>query len=144
MTNLARYNPTRALFHSDFDRFLENFFPNTGHSNGNTTPWRPRVELAETESTFMVTVDLPGIAKEDVTINFENDVLTVSGERTQTRDSENTTYYRSERFYGSFSRSFSFPKGVDVNGIQANFENGVLTITVPKSDDVKPRKIEIA
>lgn len=144
MTNLARYTPTRALFHTDFDRFLENFFPNAGQAQGQTAPWRPRVELAETESTFMITLDLPGIVKEDVTINFENDVLTVSGERVQTRDNENTTYFRSERFYGNFSRSFSFPKGVDVNGIQAGFENGVLTITVPKSDDVKPRKIEIA
>ncbi len=144
MTKLARYNPSRALFHSDFDRFIENFFPNVAHAAGEATPWQPRVELSENKSAYVVSADLPGIAKEDVTINFENNVLTISGERVEAKEDEGTTYFRSERVYGSFSRSFTFPKGIDVNNIHAAFENGVLTISIPKSKEVMPRKIEIA
>ncbi len=144
MTKLVRYSPfgVRSPLWNDWNRFFDEFLPVNTESDTPTT-WTPRVDLSETESDFVIALDLPGLKKEDVTINFESDMLTISGERREESTREDVNYYRTERFYGRFSRSFTFPKSVDIDKIDAGFEDGVLTIKVPKAAESKPRKIQI-
>ncbi|HEY5564167.1 MAG TPA: Hsp20/alpha crystallin family protein [Rhodothermia bacterium] len=145
MTKLVRYSPfgVRSPLFTDWNRFFDEFLPVNTESDTPTT-WTPRVDLSETESEFRILLDLPGMKKDDVTINFESDMLTISGERRDETSREDANYYRTERFYGRFSRSFTFPKAVEIDAIGAAFEDGVLTVKVPKAAESKPRKITIS
>ena len=106
-------------------------------------PWQPLVDIVETEQAYEVRAELPGIAREDVQLSIEDNVLTLSGERKLEKDVNKESYHRIERAYGTFSRSFALPAQVDTQGIQASFKDGVLSIAVPKAEQVKPRKISI-
>jgi HSP20 family protein len=145
MTKLIRYAPNahRSPFALDLNRILGDAFPFEG-TNESPSTWKPLVDVAETDSEFVITADLPGIVKDDVAINFEDDTLTITGERKQDSSDESTNYYRTERVHGRFSRSFTFPKGIKIDKISAKFDNGVLHVNVPKSAESKPRKIKIA
>jgi HSP20 family protein len=111
---------------------------------------RPAVDISETESAVRVTVELPGLAKEDVKITVEDGVLSISGEKrfeeeapAEGKGRKDRTYHRIERFYGAFQRSLTLPRGVDANAAEASFQNGVLTIELPKTEEVKPRTLRI-
>jgi HSP20 family protein len=145
MTKLVHYSPygVRSPLWNNWNRLFDEFLPVNPETETPAT-WTPRVDLLETESDFRIAIDLPGMKKDDVVINFESDVLTISGERREESAQEDVNYYRTERFYGRFSRSFTFPKSVDIEGILAAFEDGVLTVKVPKAAESKPRKIQIA
>jgi HSP20 family protein len=107
--------------------------------------WNPAVEIAETPEEFTVTAELPGLVAKDVTADFEDGMLTIKGEKTETKtEKEDKKYYVWERSYGSFERSFSFPMGVDQDKIKASFENGVLTVTLPKTKEAKASGKKIA
>ena len=108
-----------------------------------TDSWLPAVDIRETEDTFEFTAELPGLTKDDVNITVENKVLTLTGERKWDEEETKNSYHRVERAYGSFSRSFTLPGTVDADRVGAKFENGLLTISVPKAEEVKPRQIEI-
>jgi HSP20 family protein len=135
--------------------FVDRFF-NDGSFNGlsnrptELTPtnrtWLPPVDIVETEESFVATADLPGLTKEDIDISLENNLLTVSGERRyeKSTDGDEGKFRRVERAYGSFRRSFNLPTGVDVQKVQAQFEHGVLILTMPKAEVAKSRKIAIA
>ena len=144
MTKIVRYAPgaRRSPFMMDLNRLFGEALP---FEDANESPvnWKPLVDIAETESEFILTADLPGITKEDVSVSFEDDTLTVTGERKQESTTEETNYYRTERAYGRFSRSFTFPKGIKADKIEAKFDNGVLQVSVPKTADSKPRKIKV-
>ena len=144
MTKIVRYAPAahRSPFMMDLNRLFGEAFPfqDTDESPVN---WKPLVDIAEMESEFIVTADLPGITKEDVSVSFEDDTLTITGERKQESTTEETSFYRTERAYGRFSRSFTFPKGIKTDKITAKFDNGVLHVSVPKTADSKPRKIKV-
>ena len=107
--------------------------------------WMPAVNVSETAEELTLVADLPGIEEEDLSIELENNVLTVSGEKKEVRSEgdEERRYHVWERRFGSFSRSFTLPRSVDGSKILAGFENGVLTITLPKVAEAKGRKIEI-
>ncbi|HUF10842.1 MAG TPA: Hsp20/alpha crystallin family protein [Rhodothermales bacterium] len=145
MTKLVRYSPfgVRSPLFTDWNRFFDEFLPVNTESD-TPTAWTPRVDLSETESEFRILLDLPGMKKDDVTINFESDMLTITGERREENSREDVNYYRTERFFGRFSRSFTFPKAVEIDSISAVFEDGVLTVKVPKAAESKPRKITIS
>ncbi|HEX9660365.1 MAG TPA: Hsp20/alpha crystallin family protein [Rhodothermales bacterium] len=145
MTKLVRYSPfgVRSPLFTDWNRFFDEFLPVNTESD-TPTAWTPRGDLSETESEFRILLDLPGMKKDDVTINFESDMLTISGERREVNSREDVNYYRTERFFGRFSRSFTFPKAVEIDSISAVFEDGVLTVKVPKAAESKPRKITIS
>lgn len=114
--------------------------PANGHS---VTSWSPALDTAETEQAYIVSVDLPGVKAGDVDVHFERNTLTIKGTRgAQTSDSEPRPFIR-ERVFGSFARSLRFPQHVEGDRISAAFSNGVLTVTVPKSESTKPRKVEI-
>ena len=106
--------------------------------------WKPAVDVHEEDEAFVLAVDLPGMGKDAVDINVEDQILSISGERKFDEKSEKDSYRRLERGYGKFTRSFSLPTNVDSAKVEAKFSNGVLTVTVPKSDAARSRRIEIA
>ncbi len=137
----------RDPFHGLFDRMFENvwndsdFVPDgeTGHRT-----WLPAVDIFENDDAFVATADLPGLKKGDIDISIEDNVLTVSGERKFEQSEEEGTFRRVERSYGTFRRSFTLPRGVDSAKVEARFEDGVLTLTLPKSEMAKSRKITVS
>ena len=106
--------------------------------------WNPAVEIAETPEEFTVTAELPGMIAKDVTADFEDGVLTIKGEKTETKSEKDKKFYVWERSYGSFERSFTFPSGVEQDKIKASFENGVLTVSLPKAKETKANGKKIA
>lgn len=105
--------------------------------------WLPAVDIRESDDTYEFTAELPGLSKDDVTITVEEKVLTLAGERKFEENEDKNSYHRVERTYGSFSRSFTLPNAVDSEKVAAKFENGLLTISVPKAEETKPRTIKI-
>jgi HSP20 family protein len=106
--------------------------------------WAPAVDILETEDKLVISADMPGLDREQVEITLENHVLTLRGERKFERDEERDNYHRIERTYGSFSRSFRLPNNVDTTAAKATFDNGILNIELPKSEETKPKKLEIS
>lgn len=105
--------------------------------------WVPQFDLVETADHYVVHADLPGLAQDDVTIEVEDRVLTISGERAATTTTEDARALRVERAGGTFRRQLTLPDGVDADGITATFEHGVLTVSVPKPVAIAPRRVEI-
>jgi HSP20 family protein len=105
--------------------------------------WVPPLDVRESESAFVVTVDLPGLNPEDVEVMLEDGVLTVRGEREFRHDEEQTQFHRIERNYGSFARSIRLPRVADTERVEASFDKGVLTIEVAKREEAKPRSITV-
>ncbi len=108
-----------------------------------TGDWAPRVDIAETNKEFSITAEIPGVEKGDVRIKVDNGVLTIRGERKQEKEEKDKKFHRIERFYGSFTRSFTLPDNVDESRIEASFKDGMLTLSVPKTEESKPKTIEI-
>jgi HSP20 family protein len=94
--------------------------------------WHPRVDISENDGQYLVKADIPGVAKEDIKITVDNDVLTIQGERKQEQEEENKHFHRVERFYGSFIRSFTLPDDADAPALKAAAQEGQLTVTIPK------------
>lgn len=129
------------------DRFFHDFAPAQAAVNSEAPRgFKPPVDIVEKDNAFFATVDLPGLKKEDIEISLDEGVLTLKGERKleAVASDEAKTYRRIERAYGAFSRSFTLPQGVDLAAIEASFADGVLTLTLPKSEAAKARKIAIA
>jgi len=118
----------------------------TGWPVGNgvsTSAWLPSVDVFEDKESLKIVAELPGLKPEDVKITLENSTLTLRGEKKQVAEEKTERVHRYERSYGSFERSFSLPNTVDVEKVEAGFENGVLTITLPKAEKAKPREIAV-
>ncbi len=109
------------------------------------TTWSPAVDVRESDNDFIVTAELPGLAKDDVDITVENGVLSLSGAKKEEREegTADSGRYVLERRYGRFRRSFSLPRGVDADNVSAKFSDGILTVTLPKAAAAKPRQIKI-
>jgi HSP20 family protein len=105
--------------------------------------WTPAVDITEDEREYLIVAELPQIAKEDVSVVVENDSLVIKGERRLESDHSDKKVHRIERSYGSFYRSFSLPEDADGNGVTANFKDGVLRVSLPKSEEKKPKQIEV-
>lgn len=112
--------------------------------NGDAQAWTPAVEVRETADAIEVTAELAGVKKDDVHIDYEDGVLTIRGEKSYERTSEDERRHVHERRYGSFARAFTLPREVEVDSISASFDAGVLTVRVPKAERAKGRRIEIA
>lgn len=105
--------------------------------------WSPSVSVYDKNGAIMVEAELPGVDKKDISVRVDNGVLTLSGERRQEKETKEDDYYRCERSYGVFNRSFSLPTTVEPGKIKADFEDGVLTLTVPKSKTAKGKQVKI-
>lgn len=112
-------------------------------ANGGSASWVPALDASETEQSYLVSVDLPGLSREQVEVNFEKDTLTIHGERAAAQGNGTTRVFFRERAAGRFQRSLRFPQHVEGDKITAEFSNGVLTVTVPKVEAAKARKIEV-
>ena len=147
MTNLIRFTPNTELrrMQREFDRVFNDFFPvpHASHATKATT-WAPRVDISETEDGYQIIADLPGLNKEDISINFHDGTLTISGERKAETKEEGKNYVRVERSTGEFYRSFTIPTAIQFDRIVANYKDGVLQVEVPKAEEVKPMKVKIS
>jgi HSP20 family protein len=145
MTNtVTRWNPSQlAGAREPLFRLFDTFF-NEGGEDLATRTWTPPVDIQETDDSYRIQAELPGMQKEDIQITLENNVLRLSGERKFEKEVKKENFHRIERTYGTFSRSFALPTQVSSDKVEAKFDNGVLTITVPKAEQAKPRHISIA
>lgn len=109
----------------------------------NLTPWAPEVDIYETENELVVKADLPDVNPQDLDIRVENNILTIRGERKFDKKVNEDNYLRIERSYGSFSRSFSLANSVKSEAIKADYQNGVLTLSIPKREEAKPKQIKV-
>jgi len=143
---LVRWEPVRELnsLQSEMNRLFNTFFdtPPTG-GNGGPRRFIPSMDLAETDTHYVLKADLPGVAEEDVSIELDDNVLTVSGERKVEQEEKREGFHRVERSFGRFRRSLKLPDGVDADAIAATFDKGVLEIRIPKPEARKPRRVEI-
>ena len=119
----------------ELHRRLEN---NGGHPN-----YRPAVDIFEDGEAIHLAVDLPGIKREDIHVNVEKNLLTITGERVPAQNAENQNFHRVERAHGTFTRSFSLPETIDSGAIEAQLRDGVLNLRLTKRAEVKPRQIEV-
>ena len=146
---LIRWEPVAELgtIQNEMNRLFNNFFDApTGRGNGGgnqSRRWIPAMDLVETDDHYVLRADLPGLSDEDVNVQLEDNVLTISGERKTEQHTEQEGYYRLERASGAFSRSLTLPDGVDPDSVQAHFDRGVLEITIPKPEQKKPRQVQI-
>ena len=129
--------PTRNLF----DNFFEGW--NVPSLFGEEKTWVPAFDIAETEKDYIITAEVPGIEAKDLDVTFTEGVLTVKGEKKQEKEDKGEDYHHIERHYGSFHRSFRIPGKVQVDKIDSNFKDGVLKLTLPKSEESETKKIEV-
>jgi HSP20 family protein len=139
---LVRWEPVRELssLQSEMNRVFSTFFDDNG---GSTRRWAPAMDLVERDDHLVLTADLPGLSEDDVRIEVQDNVLTVSGDRKAEHEEKREGYYRMERAYGSFSRSVTLPEGIDADRIDASFDKGVLEVRIPKPEERKPHRIAI-
>lgn len=136
--SLIRWQPRRSFaLQREIDNLLDTW---TGYGTG----WHPRVDVTESEHEFTVTAELPGLSKKDIAVTLEDNVLTIEGERKHEDEQKDKQFYRRERAYGTFKRSFGLGTEVDADKIAANYKDGILILTLPKSETAKPRQIEVA
>ncbi len=149
---LTRWRPQRDLlgFQDELTRMFNRFFdtdllaPFQDDGEGLTrSTWYPAVDIAEEDDAFIVTAELPGLKKKDIHVSYQDGMLTLEGERKRESKIKEENYHRVERSYGKFSRNFQLPSGVQADKIDAKFSDGILTITVPKAEEAKPKEIEV-
>jgi len=145
---LIRWEPARELqsVQSEINRLFNTLFdtPTASTQDGIVRRWIPATDLVETDNDFVLRADLPGLTENDVKIELQDNVLTISGERKTEHEQRKDGYYRIERASGTFARSLTLPEGVDPQAVTASFERGVLEVHVPKPQARKPQTIEIA
>ena len=142
---LVKWNPTRSLM-TDFDRIFDSMFTHDLPRFSSVKSWIPAVDVNETETEFLLSADIPGLDKKDVSIDIHDGVITIEGERAIDNEKSSDGYRIRERQLGSFNRSFRLPDNVNEDKVAAKFKNGVLTVTLPKTKEILPegRKIKIS
>lgn len=143
MNTLNRWDPFREMltFRNMVDRMFDDQFGRLTEGTGNE--WNLALDVSEADEGFVVKASLPGIKPEDVNITFENNVLTIQGETRDEQETKDQRYYLRERRYGTFSRSIQVPATIKADAIEAHYENGVLTLHLPKAEEAKPKRIAI-
>ena len=144
---IVRYDPFRDLrtLQEEVNRlFSSNLTPSFGEEGIGRGAWNPNVDIYENKDQIVLEAELPGMNREDFELTVENNVITLRGERRFEKKDDADNYHRVERAYGSFSRSFTLPQVVSGDGATAEYRNGVLRVTLPKREEAKARRIEIA
>lgn len=145
---LIRWEPISELntLQNEMNRLFNTFFdqpPATGRGGASGRRWIPAMDLVETKDHYVLRADLPGLSDEEVNIQLQDNVLTISGERTAEHETQQEGYYRLERAFGGFSRSLTLPDGIDPDAVHAQFDRGVLELRIPKPEQKKPRQVQI-
>ena len=141
------WNPARQLsnLRDELDRWFEDPFSGFGElTQPFLSGWMPAMDLYEDKDNFVLKAELPGMKKEDIDISLHEGVLTVSGERKREQTHEKEEAYRSERFFGRFHRTISLPRAVAADKVVAHYKDGMLSVTLPKSEEAKPKQIPIS
>lgn len=140
---MVRWEPSRELeaFQTDMNRLFDSFF--RSGSNSTVRRWAPATDLTEDGNDLVLRLALPGLSDEDVAVEVEGNVLTVSGERRDERETKEGSAYRLERSFGKFSRSFTLPEGTDPDAIEGGIDKGVLELRIPKPTEKQPRRVEL-
>lgn len=141
MAKIIRWNPYREMYNlvNSMDRLVDSNF----YVSNRPQRWGLALDVAENEDEYLVKASLPGINPDDVEITLDKNVLTISGEFEKEDETEERRYHMRERRYGSFCRSLSLPNTVNVDDIQASYEAGVLTLSLPKAEEAKPKRIAV-
>ena len=144
--SLLRHNPWSLFDQLQHEMHRSSGYPAKTEDNGDvvTSDWAPAVDIKEEDKQFILVADIPGVAPEDIDIHMENGILTIKGERDTEKKTEREGYKRIEREHGVFYRRFTMPEGVNADAIDAKTDNGVLTVTIPKQEQVQARKIKVS
>jgi HSP20 family protein len=144
MRTLTRWEPFRGVptVQDQINRIFEDLTLR-GADDSSLTTWSPAVDIYETEHELVVKADVPDVDEKDLDVRVENNILTIHGERKFEKKVNEDNYLRVERAYGSFSRSFSLANTVNTDAIKAEYRNGVLTLTIPKREEAKPKQIKV-
>jgi HSP20 family protein len=141
---LIRWDPSREI-----DDMFERYTKAVGQPRAGsqeviaTGDWAPRVDIAETDKAFEIKAEIPEVNKEDVKVTVDNGVLTIRGERKQEKEEKGKKFHRVELYYGIFTRSFTLPDNVDETKVTASFKDGMLNLQIPKTEEAKPKAIEV-
>ena len=144
MRTIARWEPFRGVttLQDQINRLFNDTFERSS-DDSSLSAWAPAVDIYETEHELVVKADLPDVDPKDLDIRVENNILTIRGERKFEKKVNEENYLRIERSYGSFARSFTLANTVNSEAIKADYQNGVLTLTVPKREEAKPKQIKV-
>jgi len=142
---LVRFNPARraAHFGTDFDRLINNFFGTTAEDQEIYGGLRPVVNMEETNDDYQISIELPGMKKDEVKLTFHDGTLSISGEKKAGEEVKDGKYHRFERRYGKFCRNIDIPSNIVSDKISAEYLDGVLNVTLPKTEEVKPKEIQV-
>ncbi|MCW2999371.1 MAG: Hsp20/alpha crystallin family protein [Solirubrobacterales bacterium] len=144
---LIRWEPAREInsLQTEMNRLFSTFFQDApGATAEAARRWIPPMDLVETDTHFLLKADLPGMGQDQVSVELEGEVLTISGERRADHEATEGGFVRLERASGAFRRSLTLPEGVDPDGVQASVADGVLEVRIPKPEERRPRRVEIA
>ena len=146
MNALTKWNPFREL--EEIQSRLSSLFGRTplkglGEETMTVSEWAPLVDITEDEKEYLIKAELPEVKKEDVKVTVENGTLSITGERKFEKEEKGKKYHRVERAYGSFMRSFTLPEGTTGDKVSAEFKDGVLKVHLPKSEEAKPKSIDV-
>lgn len=140
---ITRFNrPESDLMSKRFSDIMDEFFNDAVKTRRNS--FVPSIDVSETEDQFLISAELPGMNKEDIDISLENNRLSISGERSFEKEDKGKKFHRVESSYGSFERSFQLPDNIDEESISAKYENGLLNISIDKSEEEVKKQIEIS
>jgi len=146
--NLVKWDPFREM--EDVSNRLNRIFgrPLVRAESGNEmlamADWAPSVDISETDTAYLVKTEIPGVKKEDVKVTIQDGMLTIQGERKMEKEEKDKKFHRIERSYGSFMRSFRVPEDADENSVKAEFKDGMLNVTLTKSEKAKPKSINVS
>jgi HSP20 family protein len=144
MATIARFEPFRGIstLQDQFNRLFNESFRNHAEESA-VASWAPAMDIYETPNELVVNADLPDVNEKDIDVRVENNLLTIRGERKFEKSVAEENFLRVERTYGSFSRSFSLPNTLNAEAIVAEYKDGVLTVTLPKREETKPRQVKV-
>lgn len=142
MATLNRWEPFHGSHDTQLNQLFNNFFGRAAEDQ-NLTTWAPAVDIYEGEHELVVKADLPDVKPEELDIRVENNILSIRGERKFEKKTDEKNYLRVERAYGSFARSFSLANSANTEAIKADYKDGVLTLSIPKREEAKPKQIKV-
>lgn len=142
---IVKYNPFRELrtMQDQMNRMLDMAWNREFGEELKEGVWQPPVDIYEDEQSVVIKAEVPDVDQKDIEVRIENNTLTLKGERKHSSEIKKENYYRVERYFGQFQRSFSLPQSINQEKVQATCEKGILTITLPKRDEVKPKQISV-
>jgi len=142
---IIRWRPLGEIdtFKREMDRMFDDLFQPSSELSESSLSWYPSVDVKETKDEFVISAEVPGMSKDDIKINISDNTLTIKGEKKEEKKEENHNYHRVERRFGSFQRSFTLPTHIEDKKVKASYKDGVLTISMPKKEEAKPKEIPI-